>query len=209
MNQRKNDILEQARQLFNRTGTYSVSTRDISNALGISQGNLTYHFPHKSAIVERLYTQMNQELEAIRQETIPHPISLTNLFIWTRKQQCIQKKYQFIWLDMARLRKDHSEIDGHFSALIEGQRQQFPFLIAALADRGTIRAGLSPATIALLFEQILILGNFWLQAHAVMGDLHPSEISYLQIALGPLLPYLTQAGESEWSALSAVTWSQE
>lgn len=50
----RQEILETAKRLFNEHGYNGVSLRDISNALGISKGNLTYHFAKKEEIMEAL-----------------------------------------------------------------------------------------------------------------------------------------------------------
>lgn len=201
MNQRKSDILNQARLLFNESGTYAVSTRDIAKAMGISQGNLTYHFPHRGSIVEALYQQMNERLDQIRLQVMTGPPDLQILYSFTEQQQHLQQTYQFLWLDMARLRKDHPELNTHFAALIEGQRQQFPFLIQALGLAGVMIHPLPAETVSLLFEQILILGNFWPHAREVLQDLTPPSIRYPEITLAPLLPYFTATGREQWTRL--------
>lgn len=47
-------ILDSARELFNVHGYNGVSLQDISDAVGISKGNLTYHFSKKEEIMEEL-----------------------------------------------------------------------------------------------------------------------------------------------------------
>ena len=45
-------IRNTARELFNERGYRAVSMRNIADALGISVGNLTYHYPHKALLME-------------------------------------------------------------------------------------------------------------------------------------------------------------
>ena len=45
-------ILEASRKLFNAKGYTATSVTEIAASLGISQGNLTYHFPTKQALAE-------------------------------------------------------------------------------------------------------------------------------------------------------------
>lgn len=47
----KAEIVEEATRLFVRDGWRDVAVRDIANALNISPGNLTYHFPRKDDII--------------------------------------------------------------------------------------------------------------------------------------------------------------
>lgn len=55
-------ILTAAARLFEQQGYRSVSMRAIAAELGISVGNLTYHFPHKQDIATAL---AEQELDTI------------------------------------------------------------------------------------------------------------------------------------------------
>lgn len=58
----REEILATARELFTRYGYHHVSMRSISDAMGISVGNLTYHFPRKADLADAL---MEQELQRI------------------------------------------------------------------------------------------------------------------------------------------------
>ena len=58
-------ILDAALALFNADGAHAVSTRHISARLGISPGNLYYHFANKEEIVLCLYERIEAQLEAI------------------------------------------------------------------------------------------------------------------------------------------------
>lgn len=62
MEDTKGRILTAAAQLFEQQGYRSVSMRAIAAQLGISVGNLTYHFPHKQDIATAL---AEQELKTI------------------------------------------------------------------------------------------------------------------------------------------------
>src|SRR5690349_13963424 len=50
-------ILATALQLFNASGTGAISTNHIADALGISPGNLYYHFRNKEEIIRALFEQ--------------------------------------------------------------------------------------------------------------------------------------------------------
>ena len=62
----KENILATALRLFSERGYDHVSQRDIADACGISQGNLTYHFPKKEdlvdAIISSAYSDLIEEL---------------------------------------------------------------------------------------------------------------------------------------------------
>lgn len=53
----KEKILATAEQMFRERGYSAVSMRDLAAALGISVGNLTYHFHKKQDIADQLLTR--------------------------------------------------------------------------------------------------------------------------------------------------------
>lgn len=58
---RRSEILDISKKLFNERGFNAVSIRDIANYLGISSGNLTYYFNKKEEIMEALIDENSDE----------------------------------------------------------------------------------------------------------------------------------------------------
>ncbi len=55
----KNEILKTGMRLFREQGYANVSMRNIADALGMSVGNLTYHFKRKEELIESvIYAQL-------------------------------------------------------------------------------------------------------------------------------------------------------
>lgn len=201
MSKRKTDIQEAARELFNEKGVSAVATRDIANQLGISQGNLTYHFPHKAQLIEALYFEMIKMLESITSQSGLQLPDLEMVVKWTIAQGKIQEAYRFLWLDFARIKREHATIEQHFTAMIDLQKTQFSMLTQVLRNQGILDSSLEGEAINWLFEQVLVLGNFWPHAAEVF---HPQQLRtthYAFLTLSPLLPYLTPAGRNDWNQL--------
>ena len=53
-------IIEKAIELFNASGTKAVTTNHIAAAMGISPGNLYYHFRNKEEIIRAIFAQMHE-----------------------------------------------------------------------------------------------------------------------------------------------------
>ena len=68
-------ILEASRRLFNEKGYMATSLSEIAAAVGISQGNLSYHFPAKSDLALRIALDVRERRNDRRSNFQPGPIA--------------------------------------------------------------------------------------------------------------------------------------
>ncbi len=105
---RKEAILEAARELFNETGTQSATTNHIAKAMGISPGNLHYHYKNREEIVRLLYIKM-------REETTPPiellPKCIADLHEHEKVLIEIRWKYRFFFKEMLSLFARDAELE--------------------------------------------------------------------------------------------------
>ena len=111
----KDKIIATAIDLFNIHGTKAISTNHIAKEMGISPGNLYYHFRSKNDIIRSILANFSNELESvfkIQLDTISDFSSnLTSLFNRFFK---IQQSYQFLFLEGVHLtRKDIRLLDNY------------------------------------------------------------------------------------------------
>ena len=57
-------ILDASRQLFNHKGYAATTLAEIASAVGIAQGNLSYHFPTKRVLALRLEEEAQQSMQS-------------------------------------------------------------------------------------------------------------------------------------------------
>lgn len=83
----KEKILAAALKLFNEKNTQAATTNHIAAALGMSPGNLHYHFKNREAIVFALYEQMlsksvlsRSSLPATITQVHKHQLYLANVY---------------------------------------------------------------------------------------------------------------------------------
>jgi len=74
---RKLEILETARKLFNKSNTQAVTTNHIAKAMGISPGNLHYHYANREEIIRVLYKKLIEET-SLEVNELPKSIEVLN-----------------------------------------------------------------------------------------------------------------------------------
>jgi AcrR family transcriptional regulator len=72
-------ILDASRRLFNDRGYAATTQAEIAAAVGISQGNLTYHFPTKRDLATRLEAEAWQRMRARR--ALPRPGAVADDYV--------------------------------------------------------------------------------------------------------------------------------
>ena len=114
----KDKIIATAIDLFNIHGTKAISTNHIAKEMGISPGNLYYHFRSKNDIIRSISDNFSNELGSvlkIQLDTISDFSSnLTSLFNRFFK---IQQSYQFLFLEGVHLTKQDSRLLDNYTIL--------------------------------------------------------------------------------------------
>ena len=114
----KDKIIATAIDLFNIHGTKAISTNHIAKEMGISPGNLYYHFRSKNDIIRSISDNFSNELGSvlkIQLDTITDFSSnLTSLFNRFFK---IQQSYQFLFLEGVHLTKQDSRLLDNYTNL--------------------------------------------------------------------------------------------
>ena len=73
----KQKILDTALNLFNESNTQTATTNHIAKAMGISPGNLHYHYKNREEIIRKLYIQLHKKM-SLPVEELPKTIAELN-----------------------------------------------------------------------------------------------------------------------------------
>ena len=114
----KDKIIATAIKQFNLHGTKAISTNHIAKEMGISPGNLYYHFTSKHDIIRSISDNFSNELASafqIQLDTISDfSNNLTTLFNSFFR---IQRSYQFLFLEGVHLTKQDSRLLDNYTKL--------------------------------------------------------------------------------------------
>lgn len=189
-------ILTAAARLFEQQGYRSVSMRAIAAELGISVGNLTYHFPHKQDIATAL---AEQELDTI---ILPEEATLPALDGYLRRMLISLVDHARMF-DDPLLFEDLPGRQQENADRITRLQQNLERLLSQLRQQGRFRAQLQGQTLRDVIDLIMFSHVGWQQRVSVSrqpADEAVGDMMRMQWLL--LRPYLTEAGCAELAKLT-------
>lgn len=192
-------IIDAAIELFNESGTAATSTNHIAAALGISPGNLYYHFRNKEAIIRAIFARMTVawgEVNAVPAGRPPTVADLRRLFegnfdvLW---------RYRFYYRESLALFQRDPLLKEEYRAVRRQGFRNIETLIDRLRDAGVVRADLAPDAAADLAQTCWLLADFWLPFAELDGE--PVGSGHLRrgvaLVMRVLEPYLTPAARAD------------
>ena len=197
----KQKILQASISLFNQNGMANVRLQQIANEIGISAGNLAYHFRNKEAIIEsineELYQEANEILSTYR--IFPNLIDFDNQL--TKYFSFIQK-YPFYFLDLLEIERHYPEIRSkrqvHISKMISQIRKRFDFNL----QRGLVKEEPRPEVYDSIANAIWVLITFWVPQNLVRGTETSIDVKeFKKMVWNQMHPYFTEQGIAEYNQL--------
>ncbi|MEI1690825.1 TetR/AcrR family transcriptional regulator [Acinetobacter nosocomialis] len=155
----KDRILQISLQLFNERGERSVTTNHIAAELGISPGNLYYHFRNKHEIIKELMYQY--QVETLEMLSLPEdrPLTTNDKINYFQVLSGQLWSYRFIHRDVYHLvesNEDFKKIYPRFAGQVMQQGQR---IYQAFVDAGLMKMTASEIE-ALIINLWIVLTNW-------------------------------------------------
>jgi AcrR family transcriptional regulator len=199
----KQKILDTALELFNCLGLAKVTLRTIAKEIGISQGNLNYHFKKREDIIEALYFELVNNLDAIFELKKDTDNIFRTLFDVSEKVMNNFYDYRFIFLDFVQLMRENENIKKHYLQLKEQREIQVMQLFQLLIKEGLLRKPMLENEYENLYKRTQIMSDFWI-SYAVISSKSISTTSienYSKLINQNIFPYLTEKGRLEYHGI--------
>ena len=166
-------ILARSLELFNEQGERLVSTNHIAAALGISPGNLYYHFPNKEAIIFELFGRYADVMA--RTLALPEDRQLTQSDKIRLFEQVLTSlwQYRFLHRDMTHLLGDSERMRDAYRGFARGVLANLRHVYALFRESGLIEA--SDDEIGALLVNIWIIATSWVNFLGTTGFFNYSE----------------------------------
>ena len=160
-------ILQTSLALFNAHGLPSVSTHRIAAEMGISSGNLHYHFKTKRLIVEWLFRRFEDRLSTLG-DVAGSVRAIDDLWVALHLGFEAVNEYRFVYRDMAHLESEYPDTAARSRALMARNLLGARALCEALAAQGVIKATAEEAEMLAL--QIVFTSTCWLSFERLVAQ---------------------------------------
>lgn len=202
----KERILFAGLQLFNEQGERNVTTNHIASHLGISPGNLYYHFKNKTEIIYDIYLMYENLVDSYlvlpegRALTVSDKISYLNAVfegLW---------QFRFLHRDMEHLLASNEELHQRYQAFFKRCLRKTESIYLGLNEAGIIQ-GAEEDLKALALNTWILVTSWFSFLHTNMLVQSPEQITkeLLQAGVRQVFaletPYLTDAYRDEVLAM--------
>lgn len=159
--QTKNNIIQKAIDLFNEHGTAAVSLSSLAEALGISTGNLQYHYHSKEEIIRAILEVMFNDWNVVYQKMDTVSFTMDTLHQTLRINFDLVWKYRFFYRELNALLRNDAALAKRYAAIQEGRLAEQEMLTKQMARS----SGARPMSMLELHNMVLagwVLSNSWL-----------------------------------------------
>jgi len=151
-------VLEASRRLFIRKGYAATSLAEIAAEAGISQGNLTYHFPSKQDLATGILEDARRRMQARRAAYSPGPVA-DDYVEHLQFAMTLTWDYRFALRDRAQFMDEADEAQP--VAEMAADFEELSSLLQRMKAEGFFRRDLAVGLPALA-RSLWIVSRYWL-----------------------------------------------
>lgn len=160
-------ILECALHLFNRQGEPNVSTLEIANEMGISPGNLYYHFHGKEPLVLGLFERFEEELTPLLDPPLEVRLDAEDYWLFLHLIVERMAQYRFLFQDLSNLTGRLPKLARSMRTLLNALKRTLAALLASLKAHGQVTS--DTRALGQLVEQISMTLLFSLDYQRILA----------------------------------------
>jgi AcrR family transcriptional regulator len=200
-------ILLASLELFNRFGVPNVSTTMIAADLGISPGNLYYHYPAKEELINGLFKRYEGALNGL----LPASQGVRDVEdAWFFMHSLFELvwQYRFLYRDLNDLLSNNRMLESHFKTVLLNKSRAMRQLLNGLSSSGAVR--IDAREVEATANNMVVVVTYWLSFEYVQnprqalesGNAQQALLRGAQHALQVLAPFLETSQRQHLLSLS-------
>jgi AcrR family transcriptional regulator len=167
-------IIQASLELFNAQGERSVSTNHIAAHLGISPGNLYYHFRNKQAIIAELFAQYEAHVDGFLRRPQGRALTVEDKTFYLEALLAAMWHYRFLHRDLEHLLDNDVQLAERYRLFAQRCLQGAQGIYQGFVEAGILL--MSPAQIEALALNSWIIMTSWVRFLSTAGG-HVSDLS--------------------------------
>lgn len=197
MSDTKEKILEHSLKLFNDEGIDTITVRHIAADMGISHGNLCYHYANREEIIKVLYFNMQEEFDELYAKANFSSREILEGIHFVDKTFEILYKYRFILFNAYEIFKRIPEIKKHYIHNVVNRKHNLSSLIETMAKEKLLKKNISQDSLQYLYIQVSMFTDFWIpySEYAHKGTKAEKKQFFINMLVNIIMPYLSLKGK--------------
>ena len=189
-------IVETALKMFNESGVEYVGMRELATALEMRIGNLTYYFPTKDDLVNRLSVDLAEENN---RTIVPmEEVTVKGFFGMLKTVFHNHVKYRCLMLSFVHIMERNHLIAKRYGKIQSRRNETWSNNVLALKKGRYISA--DDREINFLVSTLSLIARFWISEAAISYKSLTEEQQvqhYIRLMARIFLPYATAKGKKE------------
>jgi len=173
-------ILEVTLELFNRFGEPNVSTTLISAELGISPGNLYYHYPAKDELINSLFERYERALNELLQAA-DGVRNVEDAWFFLHSQFEIIWQYRFLYRDLNDLLSKNRLLETRFQGVLKNKTRAVRALLSGMSHSGAV--DIDSREVEPTANCMVVVLTYWLSFEYVRDPRRALEPENAEVAL--------------------------
>ncbi|MDK2124175.1 TetR/AcrR family transcriptional regulator [Parachitinimonas caeni] len=165
-------IVQESLKLFNEHGERSITTNHIAAHLGISPGNLYYHFRNKEEIIYQIFCQYKTYIQQHLQLPEDRPLLMDDMIHYLDTAFVAMWQYRFMFYDLPGILSRNTRMQEEYTVFL---RQDLANILSRLFTEfshvGIIRV--APEDIEPLSVNTWLIVKFWFAFHQTANPTVP------------------------------------
>ncbi len=197
----KAKILDTSLRLFNENGLQNTPALTIAKDMGMSVGNLAYHYKNIDEIIAAHAAELEEQLLSALAHFRNYP-NFLDFHIQLEQIFNVLNTYRFLFRNLGEIKANYPIIFEVIRVFDEKLHVQIESRVLYHIDRGTLLSNTPASEIADIISDLIISSQI-----RVLFQENPSTFHQYQRIWQQVFPYLTEKGKQEWAMLIHPTLS--
>jgi len=191
----RQNIIQKAIQLFNERGVVNVRIRDIADDLGISPGNVSYHYKKKQELLDSVYRFMIKRLEEMAVGNQFMNPTKDPLYVAQGYLKHISE-FRFFYQDTLEIIRSYPTLAVLHQQQVAQEKSIIRNLMFMSVGKGDLVAEPFEGVYESLAHSIWMTLHFWLTQQIIRGEENNNLEEGLITIANLLYPYATEKGRT-------------